>query len=301
MGNQLKITAVATALFFGTSAYAGGGFGNTYNNPSAGAAAGAVGVGVGVGIGQGGVGGAGGHGGSSAVIGSGNSANANHNTNHNTNRNDISNRVTSTNLNNNTNLSSNTNLNTQGQLQGQQQGQVAFGGRSSASSSSISASNSGGNTFDAGDNVQSSSLRGGDVTVVGDTVTYQARRREAATAYAAPLAASNGTCMGSSSVGGQGAAFGISFGTTWRDSDCDMRYDAQALQSVGMADAAVARLCQKAEIASAMEAAGTPCPLAQSNSTASAVASTSSSTVASTSVTYTDPIIRARLGLPPLN
>lgn len=114
--------------------------------------------------------------------------------------------------------------NTQGQIQGQAQKAV---------------SNSGGNTI---------------------TVEAAENFRTAATAYAAPLAASNGTCMGSSSVGAQGT-FGLSFGTTWTDDSCDLRYDAQALQAVGQNTAALARLCQKPEIAAAIEAAGSVCPV----------------------------------------
>jgi len=87
-------------------------------------------------------------------------------------------------------------------------------------------------------------------------------RYPVSTAYAAPLTATNGTCMGSSSAGAQGAALGVSFGTTWTDTSCDIRYDAEALRAAGLPIAARARLCQKAEIAKAMEAAGTPCPKA---------------------------------------
>lgn len=85
-------------------------------------------------------------------------------------------------------------------------------------------------------------------------------RYPVSTAYAAPLTATNGTCMGSSSAGAQGAALGVSFGTTWTDTSCDIRYDAEALRAAGLPIAARARLCQKPEIAKAMEAAGTPCP-----------------------------------------
>lgn len=85
-------------------------------------------------------------------------------------------------------------------------------------------------------------------------------RYPVSTAYAAPLTATNGTCMGSSSAGAQGAALGVSFGTTWTDTSCDIRYDAEALRAANMPRAAIARLCQKPEIAKAMEAAGTPCP-----------------------------------------
>lgn len=145
----------------------------------------------------------------------------------------------------------------QGQIQGQAQHQSA--------------------TANSGGNSQS-------VTVQGDTT-----HRTAATAYAAPLAASNGTCMGSSSVGAQGT-FGLSFGTTWTDDSCDLRYDAQALAAVGQGTAAIARLCMKPEIAQAMELAGTPCK-------------TKAKTAAASNANkpwLTDPLARKRDGLPPL-
>jgi hypothetical protein len=98
----------------------------------------------------------------------------------------------------------------------------------------------------------------------GDVIYAPAQERNpVATAYAAPLTASNGTCMGSSSGGAQSAAFGFSVGTTWTDGSCDIRYDAEALRAAGLPMAARARLCQKPEIAKAMEAAGTPCPKAR--------------------------------------
>ena len=170
------------------------------------------------------------------------------------------------------------------------------GGNASAGASSDARSNSGGNNFKTGD---TTTTLGNEVNIQGDTVTYEAQRRNpVSTAYAAPLSSSNGTCMGSSSGGVQGAAVGISFGTTWTDNGCDMRYDAEALRAAGLIGAAQARLCQKPEIAQAMEAAGTPCPGNQQRSMASAGAPVA--VVAANQAVYTDPIIRARLGLAPL-
>jgi hypothetical protein len=133
----------------------------------------------------------------------------------------------------------------QGQIQGQAQGQ---GQHQSAVSSS-------------GGNVQSNA---GNNASQATSVTVEASEtwRTAATASAPALATSNGTCIGSSSVGAQGT-FGLSFGTTWTDTSCDIRYDAQALAGMGMMAAATARLCQKPEIADAMALAGTPCPTAK--------------------------------------
>ncbi len=139
---------------------------------------------------------------------------------------------------------------------------VSNSSSSSASiSSSGSTSNSGGNMQTNAGNNSANSANGNSVTVNGDTVTYKAQDRDpVSTAYAAPLTASNGTCMGSTSGGIQGIGLGISVGSTWTDESCDMRYDAEALRAAGLPKAAQARLCQKKEIAEAMKAAGTPCP-----------------------------------------
>lgn len=143
---------------------------------------------------------------------------------------------------------------------------VSSGGntQSNAGNNSTNNASSGGNTQSATQtntgNNSANSANGNSVTVNGDTVTYKAQDRDpVSTAYAAPLTASNGTCMGSTSGGIQGIGLGISVGSTWTDESCDMRYDAEALRAAGLPKAAQARLCQKKEIAAAMEAAGTPC------------------------------------------
>ena len=66
--------------------------------------------------------------------------------------------------------------------------------------------------------------------------------------------------MGSSSAGGQGVGFGLSLGTTWEDKDCVRRKDARELHNMGQKKAALALLCQSAQVAKAMRTVGTPCP-----------------------------------------
>lgn len=203
----------------------------------------------------------------------------------------VRNDVSSTNLNANTNSVRNDNANVQGQgqKQGQQQGQKQGQGQLQGQQQSAI---SGGNklTNEGNNSAQSTSVK-----VEGDV--YEAARIPVATAYAAPLTASNGTCMGSSSAGGQGLNLGLSFGTTWTDDNCDRRYDAQELRAQGLVKAATALMCQKPSIAAAMKEAGTPCPAPA----AQAAASTSPAAQADVAqVQYTDPIIRRRLGLPPL-
>lgn len=257
--------------------------GDTINNTTNQGGVGYGGTGIGVGGsgfggaggngGAGGAGGAGGQGGSGgAVVGSGNSSAAGGSVtgsgnSDNVNRNEVS----------------------QSQGQDQSQRQTANGGNAKASggnSRNDNASSAQGNTTNT------------NVAVAGDTVTYEAARIPVATAYAAGLTASNGTCMGSTSAGGQGMSFGFSVGTTWKDGGCDRRYNAQALASVGQAKAAIALLCQDPDIKTAMETAGTPCTATKAE--AKAVAMQKAETVAVARSEPIDPIIRARIGLPPL-
>src|SRR6185295_2819211 len=82
----------------------------------------------------------------------------------------------------------------------------------------------------------------------------------ASTAYAAPIIATEDTCMGSSSVGAQGMAFGVSVGTTWRDHNCQRLKNARELAHMGYDNPAVALLCVDSDVRRAMNRAGTPCP-----------------------------------------
>lgn len=198
------------------------GGGTTSSTSNSASSATGVGVGVGVGVGYGGSGGSATGG---SVTGSGNSSIT-----------DSGNSRSSA---------------TQGQLQGQQQGQVAQGGNGGAGGQSTASS--------------SASLVGGTqtasnaVTVEGSTYEAQARN-PVSSAWAAPLAASNGTCMGSTSAGAQGVTIGLSVGTTWTDENCNARYDAIAIKALGHERAAWARLCQQPAIRKAYKDAGTPCP-----------------------------------------
>ena len=67
------------------------------------------------------------------------------------------------------------------------------------------------------------------------------------------------TCMGSSSVGGSGAGFGFSFGTTWRDSACVRRLDARQLSAFGELAIAKEIMCDSDLVREAAVRAGRAC------------------------------------------
>ncbi len=99
--------------------------------------------------------------------------------------------------------------------------------------------------------------RGGE-----STVTAEGSNDAAAGAAPVFLGSADDTCMGSSSAGGQGAAFGFSLGSTWTDENCKMLKNARELKSQGHHTAAKARLCMDNDNALAFELAGEPCPRA---------------------------------------
>lgn len=122
----------------------------------------------------------------------------------------------------------------------------------------------------------------------GDVDIKIQQERSVASAIAAGLVASNGTCLGSKSGGAQGSAFGISIASTVADEGCDVRYDAANLRAAGHPEAADARLCQKPEIAEAFAAAGKPCVDKRKPAMKTSEAS---------GYTGNDPIVKARLGV----
>lgn len=106
-------------------------------------------------------------------------------------------------------------------------------------------------------NNQSDNSNSNNSTVSVDT-NYQ--RAPVNTAYAASLYATEDTCMGSSSAGAQGITFGLSFGTTWRDQNCQRLKNSRQLVALGYHRAATALMCQDDNVRDAMAQAGTPCP-----------------------------------------
>lgn len=94
------------------------------------------------------------------------------------------------------------------------------------------------------------------------------------------------TCMGSTSVGGAGVGFGVSFGTTWRDTACVRRLDARQLLALGHSDAATELMCDSEAVQGAFRRVGRPCAAEKYNSGTTYTSSprtTSNTQVASTS------------------
>jgi len=67
-------------------------------------------------------------------------------------------------------------------------------------------------------------------------------------------------CVTGVSAATQTQVFGISFGSTMRDDNCERLKLSKTMYDMGMKVAAVAIMCQDERVFKAMEMAGTPCP-----------------------------------------
>ena len=68
-------------------------------------------------------------------------------------------------------------------------------------------------------------------------------------------------CVTGISGAAQSAWFGLSFGKTIEDKNCERLKLARSLYGMGMKVASVSLLCQDTRVFQAMEMAGTPCPI----------------------------------------
>jgi hypothetical protein len=154
------------------------------------------------------------------------------------------------------------------------------GGSANGNSSSVAVSINAGS---AADSTKTTMEYGGSYTV------------KAAPAIAAPAltASFSDTCMGSSSFGLSLVGLGATAGTTMVDEACVRRLDSREFRAMGLNDVALALLCQSNSNRKAVEATGRSCP-----SALPFPAAASSARLAPGD--YSDPYIRYRLGLEPL-
>lgn len=229
----------------------------------------------GTGVGIGGAGGAGGHGGAGGAGGMGGNAVANGGAGGSV--------LGSGNSNNRNDLSQ-----TQKQDQDQSQRQTANGGNATAS---------GGNSRNNNASAAQGNTTNTSVSVAGDQVTYEAARIPVSTAYA-PNIAPTALCMGSTSAGGSGMSFSFSLGTSWTDENCVRLEQVRTVAAViGDRESAAEMMCGISEAyREARATIGKPCGSRANLGKAQVIAAAPQMKPEQ----YQDPIIRARLGLPPL-
>jgi hypothetical protein len=98
-------------------------------------------------------------------------------------------------------------------------------------------------------------------TVINTTVSSRHSTRQAPSIVAPGLAAAGvEACLGSASVGGSGAGFGLTIGSTLVDRGCELRLYSRALHAMGYKRAATELLCNDPDVARALAADGYICP-----------------------------------------
>jgi len=100
-------------------------------------------------------------------------------------------------------------------------------------------------------------------TVSSSTVTGTTTVDRTPSTAASPNVIINNQDVCTTGVSGaaQSAWFGVSFGNTIEDKNCERLKLARSLYGMGMKVSAVSMLCQDTRVFQAMEMAGTPCPI----------------------------------------
>jgi hypothetical protein len=101
----------------------------------------------------------------------------------------------------------------------------------------------------------------GNGNVANNSLRNSYRDRLQAPGIGAPGLAAAGAevCLGSASGGVSGPGFGLTFGATYPEKDCNLRSYARSLQFLGHKAAATQMLCYNADVADALAATGYPC------------------------------------------
>ena len=94
----------------------------------------------------------------------------------------------------------------------------------------------------------------GGNTFQGGSTSYKEQKQ--APAVFAPNIAPTAPCMGGTSASGSGTGFGLSFGTSWTDDECNTRETSRMFHSMGMTVDALAVLCSSAYASAAPSCAG---------------------------------------------
>jgi len=132
------------------------------------------------------------------------------------------------------------------------------------------------------------------LTTIDSHNSYESQKPVVASAFAPALTSAYDTCMGSTSGAVSSAIVGIAMGSTYVDKNCQTLKNSRELWNMGQRAAAMARMCMDDLNRESLELTGYECP-----QTTAAKAKAKAEVTAGV-IQYTDPIVRARMGLTPL-
>ena len=175
-------------------------------------------------------------------------------TSNNTNTNNNTSTSTSTNTNVNTSTSTSTNVNTNNNINS--------GDMTVRNINTGDMTNRNINTSTSTSNNVNQNIQSGDMTNRNINETRMKVEQPPPTAIAPAMMSGGGADLCTTGVSGaaQTQIFGIAFGGTVRDKNCERLKLSKTLFDMGMKVAAVATMCQDRRVFDAMMAAGTPCP-----------------------------------------
>jgi hypothetical protein len=186
-----------------------------------------------------------------------NNNNVNSTTSNNVNQNNNVNTSTSTNVNQNNNVSTSNNVN-----QNIQSGSMTNNNNNVNSSTSTNANTNVNQNTSSATNVNQN-IQSGDMTnrnINESTVTQKLIQPPPTAVAPAMMSVGTDLCVTGISAATQTQIFGLSFGSTIRDANCERLKLSKTLYDMGMKVAAVATMCQDRRVFDAMLQAGTPCP-----------------------------------------
>jgi hypothetical protein len=162
---------------------------------------------------------------------------------------------TSVNTNVNTNTSQNTNVN-----QNINSGTMTYNNNNvnQTTSTNVNQNNSTSTATNVNQNIQSGEMTNRNINE--STVTQKVIQPPPTAIAPAMMSMGSDLCVTGVSGATQTQVFGLSFGGTMRDQNCERLKLSKTLFDMGMKVAAVATMCQDRRVFDAMMAAGTPCP-----------------------------------------
>ena len=176
------------------------------------------------------------------------------------------------------------------------------GSAGSGQSSNVTTNSQAGANASTDGNAQSITINQAASLIPTDTTVHQVVSgteilRNTPSVGGPSLTSSNDTCMGSASGSANGPGFGVSIGKTYTDTNCVMLKNSRELWNMGMKAAAMALMCTDPANKEALELTGYECPQTTKARKGNMAVQAA---VFPSQEKYTDPIVRARLGLAPL-
>jgi len=183
------------------------------------------------------------------------STNVNKNENTGTITNNNNNINTSTSVSTNNNVNTSTNVNTNNNINS---GTMTYNNNNASTSTNNNVNTNTSTATNVNQNIQSGEMTNRNINQ--SEITQRVIQPPPTAIAPAMMSMGSDLCVTGVSGATQTQVFGLSFGGTMRDQNCERLKLSKTLFDMGMKVAAVATMCQDRRVFDAMMSAGTPCP-----------------------------------------